>query len=714
MRDGALWARCTERMQRELEDLRKHYANGNGDFEQLQDDEWVELEYTHSGKYTLCIQVSESLPAHEQEQREKELRREFSLMTFVRMNRHSEVYTVCSVQEDKRKWYEVSNLPHWLEDENITVRFFRSFAREQRALASCRKMQDPRACRLAIQVLFGAAENSAVVQEPSEKKKWSGVEDVGAKMSELVVSNHTDMCLNAAQRQALLPENARVVQLVHGPPGTGKTSVINGMLSAACCDGARLSGSKERHVVAVLSEKNLAVDAVAAMLRRRGGDTPGHCIWEETIAHGNCKSFGVETQRFILSEKAMEDLAVVAALEKMHDAAAAEKHDQAQLQDILRENIPVIVQACGPGTLVPLDAKPRPEFISLGELWEKHEKEPTKLIAIAADLLQDSEDTAVKQAKKLIAAAGESAQNSESIHKHAKQEYIKTKDAVRERLRMSARIVLSTLGSSHGLLDDLLLVAGEGVSVTVICDEASTVHTALFVGAMDSIEAHITNIIVIGDDHQLPPYCPLSHRKKQFGSLFYDANAVATKVFLSQQYRAPRCIMELLNRHFYTDNGLVYAKQGESQGALQWIDVPGCKFASQEPYVSDEEAFQAMQCALKHAQMKQSVLVVTPYRNQLVVLKCMKEEQSRGSSPDLVVCTVDGAQGQEADVVVLSLVKQQPTMFLTAYRLCVMLSRARCTLVVVGDHSAYKRCKIAALRDVAQNAEVVSGGLTAC
>ena len=62
------------------------------------------------------------------------------------------------------------------------------------------------------------------------------------------------------------------------------------------------------------------------------------------------------------------------------------------------------------------------------------------------------------------------------------------------------------------------------------------------------------------------------------------------------------------------------------------------------------------------------------------------------------------SQGQEADIIILSLVRQTPTSFLTRRRCCVMFSRGRRTVVVVGRRKGYIKCANEMLRDVAARA----------
>ena len=99
-----------------------------------------------------------------------------------------------------------------------------------------------------------------------------------------------------------------------------------------------------------------------------------------------------------------------------------------------------------------------------------------------------------------------------------------------------------------------------------------------------------------------------------------------------------------------------------------------------------------------------SVLVITPYRRQRGVIerKMQEEDALRRATRDgrLVLSTVDGAQGQEADVLVISLVKRQPSKFMDRRRMCVMLSRARQQVIFVGDRGSHVDCRCAPIADM--------------
>ena len=73
---------------------------------------------------------------------------------------------------------------------------------------------------------------------------------------------------------------------------------------------------------------------------------------------------------------------------------------------------------------------------------------------------------------------------------------------------------------------------------------------------------------------------------------------------------------------------------------------------------------------------------ICQYKNQQREFEFQLKRQNRAS--EIAVLTIDQCQGQEADAVILSLVRR-PTRFLTLNRLNVALSRVRKRLYVLTD-----------------------------
>ena len=358
----------------------------------------------------------------------------------------------------------------------------------------------------------------------------------------------------------------------------------------------------------------------------------------------------------------------------------------------------------------------------------------------------------VRRAIDVIKAAHDELIKAKSAYSQQVMERERRYGEAVKRLRASAKVVLSTLGSSARMTSALGIGDGEDsedvphaktttteMSATIICDEASTVHTALFVGAVEKLSAKvdILNVLIIGDDRQLPPYWPVRDEdaRRKPTPLFTLAADVAPATQLRQQYRVPRFVMDVLNKHYYNDIPLVYAKLKDARlddARPVWVDVPtgrapagrapagrGRAVLAQFAGGNDreqrmarkltEESLDEADAVLDHAiaalNDKLTVLVTTPYRAQNNLIKreiCNRGLEDHLTSGRLVLATVDGGQGQEADVLIISMVKRFPSKFLDANRLCVMLSRGRRRLVMVGDRGSHAECKCKPVRELAR------------
>ena len=104
-------------------------------------------------------------------------------------------------------------------------------------------------------------------------------------------------------------------------------------------------------------------------------------------------------------------------------------------------------------------------------------------------------------------------------------------------------------------------------------------------------------------------------------------------------------------------------------------------------YRSQPEARKLLEFIRICDRMKRNVLALTPYREQLKEIKLQADKSGQFLSVDDSerIITVDQSQGMEADYVIISLTNSRPTKFLDSHRLNVMLSRARCGVVMLAD-----------------------------
>jgi superfamily I DNA and/or RNA helicase len=156
-------------------------------------------------------------------------------------------------------------------------------------------------------------------------------------------------------------------------------------------------------------------------------------------------------------------------------------------------------------------------------------------------------------------------------------------------------------------------------------------------------------------------------------------------------------IMSFSNLKFY-NNALEAHESVAMRGigglfpSVEFIDTAGCGYAEQESEENSsrsnpEEAHLLMrhfnQLKLDLSD-RSSIGVISPYRGQIDILSELFNEEKM-----VTVNTIDSFQGQERDVIYLSLVRSNDRSeigFLKDYRrMNVAMTRARMKLVVIGD-----------------------------
>lgn len=224
-------------------------------------------------------------------------------------------------------------------------------------------------------------------------------------------------------------------------------------------------------------------------------------------------------------------------------------------------------------------------------------------------------------------------------------------------------------------------------------------------------------LILCGDHCQLPPVVKSKEAMKEgLGITLLDRcikkeNAM---VLLDRQYRMNSAIMAFSNLIFY-DNKLI-ADESVSEGKLinddndvcnrtiEFVDTAGCGFAEvQNPeslsYSNQQEGdllFKHLKILLENYSTYEnadpiSVGIIAPYKEQM---EWLRENQSNyeidlAKVHHFSIKTVDGFQGEERDVIYISLVRSNDELeigFLNDLRrMNVALTRAKKKLVVVGD-----------------------------
>ncbi|GFR49166.1 hypothetical protein Agub_g11188 [Astrephomene gubernaculifera] len=240
-------------------------------------------------------------------------------------------------------------------------------------------------------------------------------------------------------------------------------------------------------------------------------------------------------------------------------------------------------------------------------------------------------------------------------------------------------------------------------------------------------------VLMGGDLKQLPPTLHTDVAKKVLG---YDTRTAGSQygrfaglnvleLSLSRQYRMHPAIRDFPSRCFY-DNKLFEdpqrppdmrvpqprlhgcsfkwpsEKQGRGEYPLAFFDVPyGVEQQEDKSYFNEEEASLAMQLMMAFAcdPTVQSIVIISTYKAQVTYMNkrldaargflSLLRKQGKFHASTVKASTVDGFQGHEADVVIISTVRNNGAGRLGHVadwrRLNVAVTRARRALLLVGS-----------------------------
>jgi len=440
--------------------------------------------------------------------------------------------------------------------------------------------------------------------------------------------------LNKSQNQAVLTIlAARDIAIIHGPPGTGKTTTL--------VQAIRQTLFSEKQVL-VCSSSNTAVDLLTEKLHREG---------ITVLRLGNPARISEEVLMNTLDAK-------VAAHESYKDLKSYRKTAE--------------------------------EYFRMAGKYKrtfgKEEREQRQLF--------------YQEARKILHDA------------RVLEDYI-----ISEQFDKAQVIACTPVVSSGRMMRDKQFS-------TVFIDEA-----AQALEPMCWIPISRSNRVVFAGDHfQLPPTVKSKAAEAQGlkETLFERAMKIQNvSVMLNTQYRMHEHIMNFSNKKFYEGNLKADISVKETlldtqdlllNTALDFIDTAGCGYTEiinpESLSIANPEEAQLLikhlkmvlaQIALsKDAGKRINIGIISPYKEQVQYLtnQINADEELEPYKSKIAIKTVDGFQGQERDIIYISMVRsndQREIGFLSDIRrMNVALTRAKKKLVVIGDsatignHSFYK------------------------
>lgn len=288
-----------------------------------------------------------------------------------------------------------------------------------------------------------------------------------------------------------------------------------------------------------------------------------------------------------------------------------------------------------------------------------------------------------------------------------------------------ARVIASTLvGSANRLLD------GMKFGTLFIDEAAQALEAACWIPMR-----RVSRVVLAGDHCQLPPTVKCFEAMKMgLGRTLMERiveNKPDVVTLLTVQYRMNDAIMRFSSEWFYHGK-VVSAPEVEHRGILdydtpmEWISPVADNGADSDAHNDYRERFvgesfgrvnetEAELTLLTLEQYfakigKQRLLderidvgIISPYRAQVQYLRRLvqKRESLKPFRRSISVNTVDGFQGQERDIILISLVRSndegQIGFLRDLRRMNVAITRARMKLIILGDsgtmtsHPFYKR-----------------------
>lgn len=466
--------------------------------------------------------------------------------------------------------------------------------------------------------------------------------------------------LNEQQQMVFSSQYMRQLQVIEGPPGTGKTQVVRKMLDFI---SNKLVCHEKKHYTIVISEKNRGVDAVAERL------SPEQ--FNSVVSFGS-DNMGEATTPYLLENKLQYHPIIQEANTKIHDITL--ECDQ-KIRKIKR----LMFNSLSKQQAQRLHWN---DITNIIQTVHNSGMKPGSKLRKVYELIDD-----IQSLKKSIL----SIQNDSALYlDQAKQKY--TEDC---------SIILVTFGSLHQVSQFInhSLNNDRNISVTFIVDESSTLlpwQGFYIEHFLNEIGASLTNLCLIGDTKQLPPYFPDHENPNQERSSFLDiAKVYCPHLSLKIQYRVPKPIMQIMNKLYYKESPLLLGHDRSCPKPIAWIHNDGA-----DDELNQTEAKQILNIIIKYVPMHMKTMIISPYKKQCELLTHLCHHSGLCN---VVVISVDSAQGNECDVVMVSLVKKAPTSFLTAKRTNVMISRVREKIIVFGNRQECLNSKNDAIRILARN-----------
>jgi superfamily I DNA and/or RNA helicase len=342
-----------------------------------------------------------------------------------------------------------------------------------------------------------------------------------------------------------------------------------------------------------------------------------------------------------------------------------------------------------------------------------------RLMALTLDQKM-AEHSYMKEAKKLKKQAAE---YKNMAHKY-KRNFGKAEREQRKALFDEAHRIMKDVANTEQYIIDDLIAKAQVITATLVGANHYTVrqltyHTVVIDEAGQALEPacwipilKAQKVVLAGDHCQLPPTIksPEAARLGLSTTLLEECVALHPEAvtLLDEQYRMHEHIMGYSSQVFYGNKVRAHESVArhtlfDNDTSLLFVDTAGCGFDEKLDGTSSTNPEEAALLIRHLTQLVAdlstrytkadfpTIAVISPYKQQVTILKDLLVQ-----SPDLQeygnkisVNTIDSFQGQERDIVYISMVRSNTESeigFLSDIRrMNVAMTRARKKLIIVGD-----------------------------
>ena len=348
-----------------------------------------------------------------------------------------------------------------------------------------------------------------------------------------------------------------------------------------------------------------------------------------------------------------------------------------------------------------------------------------RLMALTLDSKM-AEHSSMKELKKLKKQANE---YKKMAHQY-KRVFGRAEQEQRKALFNEAYKIIKEIGNTEQYMMDDLVSKAQVITATLVGSNHYTIrgrtfHTLVIDEAGQALEPacwipilKAKKVVFAGDHCQLSPTIKSNVAAKNGLSTTLLEKCVALHpqavVLLEEQYRMHQTIMGYSSKVFYGNQLKAHPSVAgrllfPEDSPLAFIDTAGCSFEEKSEGTSttnpDEAVFLLKHLALLVAQLTPlytiaefpAVAVISPYKQQVYLLKelLLHTPGLQVYAEKITVNTIDSFQGQERDIVYISLTRSNTEGkigFLSdTRRMNVAMTRAKKKLVVIGDSATLSR-----------------------